>query len=385
MKIAIVSDTFYPQVNGVSNTFSKMIKYMDQQGIDYRFFVPLWEDVTLIESNRILRFESFKPWFYPECRLALPNKKNYLRLKDSLDRFQPDILHIATEFSLGYMAMKYAGESRMPMVMSYHTDIPSYLKHYNLQIIENAVWSYFRWFHSHAFINLVPSQATMTQLQEQGFDNLAFWKRGIDLERFSPEHRQEEFRKMLGLTDEKILLYVGRISAEKELDVLMEAAQSLNDGKLKYKLVLVGDGPYRQELEAREIPNVIFLGYKTGQELQHIYASSNIFVFPSSSETYGNVVLEAMASGLPVIAPYAGGVKENLIDHYNGLAFVTGESMDMAEKIRLLLTDDQLSGKIGANARKSVENKTWESIFDDLFNLYLSYAPLRGKTQKLTA
>ncbi len=148
MRIAIVSDTFYPQVNGVCNTFNKMINYMDQHGIDYRFFVPLWEDVTLIESNRIQRFESFKPWFYPECRLALPNKKNYSRLKASLDRFQPDILHIATEFSLGYMALKYARESRMPTIMSYHTDIPSYLKHYNLQIIENAVWSYFRWFHS---------------------------------------------------------------------------------------------------------------------------------------------------------------------------------------------------------------------------------------------
>lgn len=385
MRIAIVSDTFYPQVNGVCNTFNKMINYMDQHGIDYRFFVPLWEDVTLIESNRIQRFESFKPWFYPECRLALPNKKNYSRLKASLDRFQPDILHIATEFSLGYMALKYARESRMPTIMSYHTDIPSYLKHYNLQIIENAVWSYFRWFHSHALINLVPSQATMIQLQEKGFDNLAFWKRGIDPDQFSPDQRQEEFRRMLGLSDEKILLYVGRISAEKELDVLMEAAEDLNRRRLKYKLVLVGDGPYRQELESREIPNVIFLGYKSGKELQCIYASSDIFVFPSSSETYGNVILEAMASGLSVVAPYAGGIKENLIDRYNGLAFAGGQSLDMAEKITFLLTDDSLSSSLGANARKSVENKTWESIFTDLFKLYLSYVPLRDKVRKLTA
>lgn len=385
MRIAIISDTFYPQVNGVSNTFGKMINYMEQHGIDYRFFVPLWEDVTTIDSGKIQRFESFKPWFYPECRLALPNKKNYSLLKESLDRFQPDIIHIATEFSLGYLALKYARECRAPMVMSYHTDIPSYLKYYNLQIIENAVWSYFRWFHSHALINLVPSQATMAQLQEQGFDKLAFWKRGIDLAGFSPDHRQEEFRNSLALPDEKILLYVGRISTEKELDVLMEAAQDLNHGKCKYKLVLVGDGPYRQELESREIPNVIFLGYKSGQELQRIYASSDIFVFPSSSETYGNVVLEAMASGLPVVAPYAGGIKENLIDNYNGLAFASGQSPDMAEKIRLLLRDDLLTTSLGVNARKSVENKTWESVFNDLFNLYLSYIPLRDKTRKLTA
>jgi glycosyltransferase involved in cell wall biosynthesis len=226
----------------------------------------------------------------------------------------------------------------------------------------------------------------MIQLQEKGFDNLAFWKRGIDPDQFSPDQRQEEFRRMLGLSDEKILLYVGRISAEKELDVLMEAAEDLNRRRLKYKLVLVGDGPYRQELESREIPNVIFLGYKSGKELQCIYASSDIFVFPSSSETYGNVILEAMASGLSVVAPYAGGIKENLIDRYNGLAFAGGQKFGYGRKKSLFcLRMTRLAVVWAPMPENLLRIRPGNPYFTDLFKLYLSYVPLRDKVRKLTA
>ncbi|NLI91698.1 MAG: glycosyltransferase family 1 protein [Peptococcaceae bacterium] len=385
MKIAIVSDTFYPQVNGVCNTFAKMTEYMDKKGTDYRFYVPLWENQTSIDPDRVLRFDSFKPWFYPECRMAIPNRRNYIKLKNDLDRFQPEILHIATEFSLGYMALKYAMENGAPTIMSYHTDIPSYLKYYNFQLIENAVWAYFRWFHSYAGINLVPSQATMDQLQAQEFTNLSFWKRGIDLELFSPKHKKEEVRSQIAASGEILLLYVGRISVEKELDVLMKAVKILGDRGLHFKLAVVGDGPYRQELESRRDPNVVFLGYRSGKELQSIYASSDVFVFPSGSETYGNVILEAMASGLPVVAPYSGGIKENLVAGFNGVAFEAGNETDMAEKIEFMIIDKGLRTKLGVNAEKSVEKKTWDSVFEELFLLYSSFLKENREFRKLSA
>ncbi|RNC28640.1 MAG: GDP-mannose-dependent alpha-mannosyltransferase [Candidatus Dichloromethanomonas elyunquensis] len=386
MRIAIVSDTFYPQVNGVCNTFGKMVEYMDKKGTDYRFYVPLWEPrVTANDSDRIFRFDSIKPWFYPECRLAVPNRRNYIKLKNYLDRFQPQILHIATEFSLGYLALKYARESGIPTIMSYHTDIPSYLKYYSFQFVENAVWAYFRWFHSYAQLNLVPSQSTMAQLQVQEFSNLSFWKRGIDLERFSPSHKQEEIHNQIALPGEILLLYVGRISAEKELDVLIEAVRILRDKGLPFKLAMVGDGPYRQELESRREPNVVFLGYRNGKELQNIYASADVFVFPSSSETYGNVILEAMASGLPVVAPFSGGIRENLVDGYNGLAFTIANSPDMAVQIERMITEHDTRKRLGENAVKSVANKTWESVFEELFQLYGSFLRDNHKIQKLTA
>jgi glycosyltransferase involved in cell wall biosynthesis len=385
MKIAIVSDTFYPQVNGVSNTFGKMMAYMDKKGTDYRFCVPLWENLPSLDSERILRFESFRPWFYPECRLAVPSRGNYEKLKNYLDRFRPEVLHIATEFSLGYLALKYSRERGIPLVMSYHTDIPSYLKYYNFQLFENAVWAYFRWFHSYALLNLVPSQATLTQLQAQNFSNLSLWQRGIDLERFSPVHRQEEIRRQITAPAKVILLYVGRIAVEKELDVLMEAVKILAARGLPCRLAVVGDGPYRQDLESRQEAGIIFLGYKSGQELQSIYASADVFVFPSSSETYGNVILEAMASGLPVIAPYAGGIKENLQDGVNGLAFVAGDATDMAKKMELLINEKMLRQKLGANARKSVEKKTWDFVYEDLFRRYDAFLQGHRKNKKLSA
>nr|WP_242841691.1 glycosyltransferase [Desulfitibacter alkalitolerans] len=167
-----------------------------------------------------------------------------------------------------------------------------------------------------------------------------------------------------------MLLYVGRVAPEKELDVLFDAAVRLNQKRINFKLFIVGDGPYKKQLEERNLPNVTFLGYKFGAELQMLYASADIFVFPSTSETYGNVVLEAMASGLPVVAADAGGVKENLIQMYNGIAFTPGSPDEMAEAISRLIKDDDLRTGLANNARKYSLTKSWDEVFSNLFKNY---------------
>jgi glycosyltransferase involved in cell wall biosynthesis len=366
MRVAIFSDTFLPQINGVTKTLAKLKDYMDKQGIGYKFFVP-GEGVAAEPSGNVISFNSWNFFLYPECKIALPR---YGGVKAALDEFQPELIHLVTPFSVGLMGLKYARDNNIPVVSSYHTNFTDYLKYYKLQMLESVCWRYFRWFHSFCRVNYCPSRDTLIKLQEKGINNLAIWGRGIDATKFSPEFRSQELRRRYTTGNELLLIYVGRIAAEKEIDVLLNAVALLNKKQLAFKLVVVGDGPERSQLEAEHIPNVIFTGYQFGRELQQLYATADIFVFPSSYETYGNVILEAMSSGLPVVGAYAGGVKENLMDMDNGLAFTSGSSEEMAEKIAQLLTDDQLRISLAKNAKRHAMTRDWDEVFLTLFKSY---------------
>ncbi|MCG8482246.1 MAG: glycosyltransferase family 1 protein [Clostridia bacterium] len=287
-----------------------------------------------------------------------------------MHKFKPDIIHLVTPFSMGLMGLKYAKDNNIPLVSSYHTDFPKYLKFYNLEFMENSLWHFFRWFHSNCYINFSPSNDTKEDMEKHGIKNIELWGRGIDTNLFSPNKRSEALKKKYCKHGEKLLLYVGRVSPEKELDVLLDAAKILNEKKVKYQLVVVGDGPTRKELESREIDNITFVGYKSGAELQTYYASADLFTFPASSETYGNVILEAMASGLPVVSPNEGGIKENLIDGYNGLAFEKENPDSMVDKIIALIENDQLQQSIKKNAISYTFSRSWDSIYTNLFKQY---------------
>lgn len=367
MKIAVVSDTFLPQVNGVTKTLSKLKSYMDSNGHEYRFMVPRFNRTNDILDN-VTCFTSFKFFLYPECKIVLPS---YISFSNQLKEFQPDLIHIATEFSLGLHGLAYAKENNIPISASYHTDFPKYLSYYNIQFLENFAWRYFKWFHSHAEVNFCPSKYTKKQLEEHGIENVKIWGRGIDTKIYTPSNRSEEERKKYGIKkSDKVLIYVGRIAPEKELDVLVNAVKTLNSSNTKFKVLMVGDGPMKKALEQQDIKNVIFTGYKSGEELRTLYASADIFAFPSSSETYGNVILEAMASGLPVVAAYEGGVRENLVDGYNGVAFKAGDSKDMSQSIKKLLNDDGLREALSYNARQHSLIRNWDKIYDNLFENY---------------
>lgn len=376
MKIAIFTDTFLPAINGVTKTLGKMKEYMDKKGIEYRFYVPGKEKNM---TGNTIELKCFKFFLYPECKIAIPR---YKIVEKSLNEFKPDIIHIVTPFSVGLMGLKYAKDNNIPIVSSYHTDFPKYLKYYSLEFMENTIWHFFRWFHSHSYINFCPSEDTKNDMEKHGIKDIELWGRGIDTDHFNPNKKDEAIRKKYCKNDERLLLYVGRISPEKELDVLMDMAKKLNEKNVKYQLVIVGDGPTKKELESRGIANVHFVGYKSGAELQAYYASADVFTFPSSSETYGNVILEAMASGLPVICPNEGGIKENLINAYNGLAFKKGNSNSMAEKIMALIEDNQLRQNIKENAINYTQTKSWDSIYNDLFNKYRMVIEQMGHISK---
>ncbi len=365
MKIAIFTDTFLPEINGVTKTLSKMRNYMDNKGIEYKFFVPGDEAQ---KKDNIVSFNSFKFFLYPERKIAIPR---YREIKDNLDEFNPDIIFIVTPFAIGLMGLRYAKENGLPMVSNYSTDFPKYLRHYKLEILENALWTFFKWFHSYSYINLCPSTVTKLDMETHGIQNVELWSRGIETGEFSPQKRSEELRKQYcSDNNEKILLYVGRVAPEKELSVLMDSAKLLNKKNLRFKLLVIGDGPSKQEFENENIKNVVFVGYKTGDELKSYYASADIFTFPSSSETYGNVILEAMASGLPVVAPFAGGIRENLIDMENGIAFSSGDSQAMADKIEKIINNEELKNNLSKNAREHTLSKSWNEIYSNLFRRF---------------
>jgi len=362
MRIAIFTDTYFPQVNGVSKYLEEMQKYMDNYDIDYQLFVP--QKPIGMEMNNITSFYGMPFLLYPELKISWPSRN---RIKSTLDKFNPDVIYLPTPLSIGMAGLKYAKRNGIPIVSTYHTNFPQYLRYYHLDSLQKAVWKYLRWFHSFSQINFCPSMETIEQLQNHGINNLDLSNNGIDCAVFSPEIRSEELRKLFAPEGEVLLLYVGRVAPEKDLDVLIRSIGLLNNAQVAFKLLVVGDGPALKALQEQDIANVIFTGYKSGRELQEIYASSDIFVFPSRTETFGNVILEAMASGLPVVAAYAGGVKESLIDMSNGLAFTPGDEKEMADCILRLVVDSKLRKILADNARSFALARTWDVIFSSFF------------------
>ncbi len=371
MRIAVFSDTFFPQINGVSRVLGKYLEYMDKKDIEYSLFVP--DKQENVYNGNIISLGGVKFVLYPEMKIVLTR---YLKVKHVLDEFKPDLVHLATPLSMGLMGMKYARANQLPLISSYHTNFDQYLNYYHLPLLVGPVNKYVKWFHSFSQLNFCPSRETLLRLQELGISNLEVCPNGVDQEFFSPNFRNAHTRQSLFTdTEGPILLYVGRIAPEKGLNVLIKAVQTHNHWGSSFKLILVGDGPSREKLESMGIDNVLFLGYKSGRELQEVYASADLFVFPSSTETFGNVILEAMCSGLPVVAARAGGVKDNVIDMYNGMTFQPGDHLDMARAINMLLLDKTLRSQLASNAVEYAMTKTWDEIFDQFFSRLQNLLP----------
>lgn len=368
MKIALFTDTFYPQINGVSNTLHYLSQYLTQNHIEHLFFAPDY-DVEQYDKPEgpVIRFKGIEPHIYPGCRLVYPSQGKVMKI---LEAFQPDVLHIATELGIGLSGIRAARELDLPIVMSYHTNFDKCLDSYNLTYLDKAIWKYLRWFHSFAEVTLCPSKNTLQALKKHGFLSLDIWTRGVDLNRFNPGYRSDRIRSGLGGDGKTIFLYVGRIAKEKGLDTYAESIRMVNQ---KYQdqaiFVFTGDGPYLSELEALHIPNMVFTGMKQGEELSGIYASGDVFVFPSGVDTFGNVMLEAMACGLPGICVNAGGVTDYTVHNENALVCRDHDALSLADAMVRML-DPELRQTIRRGAMNTAKQKSWDIIFDGLMAHY---------------
>lgn len=368
MRIAYFSDTFFPQINGVSNTLHYLEKYLGQNKIEYQFHVPDYDDEDLKTDPRIKRSKGIPLPDYRDCRLALPSLP---RLSGCMDSFKPDLIHLVTEFGIGVTGRYYARSRRVPIVSSYHTNIDQYIRYYpSLSPLKGNIDGYFKWFHRRSRRIFVPTDDTKGRLQSIGYSNLAIWSRGIDTELFSESKRTDAFRVRYGLEGKAVVLYVGRVAAEKDLAILPETMNRVQARHANAVLVVTGDGPYLPALKAEAPAGTVFTGFLRGEQLAQAYASSDFFLTPSCTETFGNVALEAMASGLPVVAANAGGF-QNFIRHgYNGYLSAPRDARGFAEAISRLIFDPVLSREMSRRAVETAKKRSWNSVFDQLIADY---------------
>ena len=302
IKISVVTETYPHDVNGVAHTLSKIVDGLVDRGHAITLIRPRHSKDETPHQNQGFQEKLVKGLpipFYKHLKMGLPSKRELIRLW-SFDR--PDIVHIATEGPLGWSALQAAKKLRLPVSTDFRTNFHAYSTHYKIGWLSSAILAYLKKFHNSASLTLVPTRQLQNELSGYGFINLKIIPRGIDTHQFNPRKRNLELRKAWGANEAtKVLIYVGRLAAEKNLTTIFDAYHSAKRIEPNTKLVLVGDGPLRDELMA-EHPEVIFSGFQKGRELAEHYASGDIFLFASQTETFGNVTTEAMAAGVPVVA-----------------------------------------------------------------------------------
>ena len=388
MRIAYFTDTFAPEVNGVTNTLSGLRDYLERKDIQYAFFAPDYDresgrregkgpakapaDVpagdAVFQNEKVHRFKGIKTALSPESRLAFPFARDIVQRCDS---FRPDLVHVVTELGIGYRGMRYARSRGLPLVMSYHTDYGNYLHCFHLDFLKPLVENYLAWFYRCAHRILAPSRHTLEDLFHRRYRNLGLWSRGIDAGKFNPAFRSRSLRKGLGVHGKFVFLYVGRLSPEKGLDLLLHSAAEIErrfPGKAAF--VFTGGGPYGELIRQKHLSNVILTGFKTGRELSGIYASCDCFAFPSGTETFGNAPLEAMASGLPVAGINRGGVTEFLFHGWNALLCAGGDQGAFTENLIAIMNDRALRRTLAANGQKLARSRTWDAVFGELIGVY---------------
>lgn len=363
MRIAIFTDTFAPDVNGVAKTLEQYTEFLQDNNLEYRIFTPKATKENKF-SKQIHYFHSLPFLLYPECRLALPNM---LQIKEELLDFNPDIIHVATPFNMGLCGKYYAEKLGIPIVGSYHTDFDKYLEHYNLQFLTTLLWKYLAWFHRPLEKIFVPSEDTKERLTKQQFNNLSIWPRGIDGTVFHRDYDAEQVRRKYKIKEKHILLYVGRIASEKDVMLLPEIAKNLpKEIQQDIHWLVVGDGPQKDLLKKTAPENMTLTGFVEKRNLAAIYATADLLVFPSASETFGNVVLESLACATPVLGANAGGVRTIIQEGETGLLREEKNANAFAEAIVHLLENNRLREEMSDKGFQYAQSQSWDTIFQKL-------------------
>jgi glycosyltransferase involved in cell wall biosynthesis/predicted metal-dependent phosphoesterase TrpH len=370
-KIALFTDTL-DEINGVAVTIKRLIKAAHSRGVG--FTVVTAGDGGTDPVEGVQKFPSVGDFVlpeYPELKLNFPP---ILDVMDFIEREGFTRIHISTPGTVGLLGLLIARIMNIPVAGTYHTDIPQYVRSLtNDEFLEKAAWSYMIWFYSQMEEVMVPSVGTRKQLASRGLPEgrMKPLPRWVDTEDYSPEMRNPSFWKCRGLgMGRTVLLYVGRVSREKGLEMLAEVFKELVDNGASIALAIIGDGPYREEMETSLAGYpVLFTGYLAGEQLQRGYASADLFVFPSATDTFGNVVLEAQASGLPVIVSDEGGPRELMIDGETGVVFRANSKDGLASAISFLTSNPGHISRMGGNARRFTltnapdSNQTYSTIF----------------------
>ncbi|HET9173220.1 MAG TPA: glycosyltransferase family 1 protein [Actinospica sp.] len=355
----MVTESFLPRVNGVTNSVCRVLEHLERRGHEALIIAPgpgpesyAGFPVTVVPGVGLPGYNSFV--------LGLPTKAVERRLRE----FAPDVVHLASPVALGAAGARAARKMGVPSVAVFQTDLAGFARRYGFRGTDKTIWSWLRHVHRQAARTLVPSSATYRQLDERGFPGLAMWRRGVDAERFQPSRRSESLRRELAPNGEVLVGFVGRLASEKRVELLACLADVPN-----VKVVVVGEGPAEKKLRTM-LPDAAFLGFLDGQRLAEAYASLDVFVHTGPDETFCQAIQEAMASGLPVVAPAAGGPLDLVTPEETGLLFEPNDTEALRAGVVRLAEGAALRTAWGAAGRLSVEHRSWSAVGDELLRHY---------------
>lgn len=365
MRVAFFTETFLPKIDGIVTRLARTLEQLAALGHEALVFAP-HQPPESYAGHRVIAVPalSFRPW-YPELFLGLPRP----RLGRELDRFEPDIVHVVNPVVLGLWGTAIAKQRNLPLLASYHTDLTQYARHLKLPILSRPGARFLRDVHNQAHVNLVTSKPMMESARGLGIERVRLWPKAVDTELFRPERATREMRERLtgGHPEAPLLVCVSRLSFEKRIDWLYAPVTQLPG----VRLALIGSGPAEAELRQRFAgTNTVFTGYMTGKELAAAYASADVFVFPSDTETLGFVAMEAMASGVPAVAARAGGIPDVVTHEENGLLFTPLDLGDLTRQVKRLVDDKALRERLGKKARADMEKHSWRAATEGLVDFY---------------
>lgn len=361
LRIAVVTESFLPAVNGVTNSVLRVIENMSQRGHHVEVIAP-GPSVPHYQGAIVHDIPSVSLPAYSELRVGYSKKQTMI----ALQAIKPDIVHIASPTVLGAIGLACARELNIPTVAIYQTDLAGFATRYHLGVAGRGIWRHLARVHRQAGLTLAPSTDAVWALRERGVDNAVRWMRGVDSDRFNPDHRSAALRQSLAPNGEVIVGYIGRLAREKQVDLMAPIASIPG-----VKLVLVGDGPMRASLE-RLMPNAVFAGFKSGHELSEYFASLDVFVHAGTDETFCQAVQEALASGVPVVAPASGGPLDLVQHGVNGYLWTETARGSLLRAVEELIHYPMKRERMASNARPSVEHRTWGSVMTELEGHYRS-------------
>lgn len=368
MRVAIFTGNYNHIRDGVSLTLNRLVDFLLRQGVEVLVFGPTIPKPELDHNGTLISVPSIKMPGRPEYRITTGFPEE---ARKELEKFNPDLVHLATPDVLGIKALRWAEKNNVPLVSSYHTHFSSYLKYYKLSVFEPAMWKFLAWFYGKCRQVYVPSESMAEILVEKKVTaNLKIWERGINSKLFNPDKRDMKWREKQGFeNDDIIITFVSRLVWEKNLRLFSEVTNRLQQKYPHAKAMVVGEGPAKEEM-IELLPSGIFTGFLKGEELATAYASSDIFFFPSDTETFGNVTLEAMASGLPAVVANATGSK-SLVDHgENGFRAPVEKSDKFFTLIEKLIVDRNLRNQMSKASLEKSKKYSWDSINGKLLNYY---------------
>ncbi|PRX95453.1 glycosyltransferase family 4 protein [Allonocardiopsis opalescens] len=366
LRVAIVTESFLPQVNGVTNSVCRILDHLADNGHQAIVLAP-GQGQDVYRGFPVLRLPGLPLPLYRSFQLGLPSRR---LIATALRSFAPDVVHLASPVVFGHAAVAVARRLALPTVAVFQTDLVGFSRRYGLPYADRVLWPHLRQLHAAVDRTLVPSVATLRQLADQRVPRLSLWQRGVDTERFHPRERSEELRRRLAPDGRALVGYVGRLARDKRVDLLAHVA------KLRgLRLVITGDGPDRRRLRAL-LPDAVFLGQRTGRELARVYASLDVFVHTGADETFCQAVQEALASGVPVVAPAAGGPLDLVDPERTGLLYEPDSVTQLRCAVGRLVHSPQLRARLAAATRDSVEHRTWHRVNAELVEHYRQVAGL---------